>query len=653
MCKKRRYFIKTKTHYSVLLFTIYLLFASPNGTVAQFSNVLDDTENQLNRAVIDRNFDTLWSLRNHRDTGISYRASLALIHAKPVQSEWILQQVIPSTSVRDWIVLSHKDLNSDQLDELQQLTSDQQVSQELACEVFYRKGEKENLIFLLDDYETKYPGKRCAMALGGLMARVIASDSDINRLLDIYERSSNPDVKRNLLYGFYRSEQNRPQPGSDLHNRMADLFLHHTKTHPLSLIDEYFVRALGSEGVSIAIDGRSPGDLKEHAQYAVELARASAQASNQEELLLFLETLIQHPNRHVKIELMESLKGSEHFSSEMLSTLDDYLNLETDNPEILLSYLDLLGYLGNDISGQIHSLQIISNKNPYLINRVYILIQNVIEQTEFRDLLLGDLNEEGIRSYRAAEALGRLLDSDSLDDESIGIIKQEILNQISKKNRSVLFTATQIFKKTELNEGEIASLIKLYRNEYKTPDSGFAMELHILLSEIAPQEYSELPEPAKKPFRKPDMNRLQDMGDQPVWILETNRGEIRIRLYPQESPFTVSSVEYLTNSGFYNDVVFHRVVRNFVIQGGDFDRRDGFGGPDYRIPTEPSVETFSRGKVGIASSGTDTEGSQFFITHTWTPHLDGLYTIFGEVIEGMDIVDQIQIGDRVVSAKFE
>jgi len=276
-----------------------------------------------------------------------------------------------------------------------------------------------------------------------------------------------------------------------------------------------------------------------------------------------------------------------------------------------------------------------------------------MDQNEFRDLLLGDLNREGIRSYRAAEALGMLLESDSLNDVSRNMIRQEVLKQISNKNRSVLDSAVQIFSNTELTERELESIVELYRNEYKTPDSDFANELYVLLSEVAIQYYSELPEPVKKPFRKPDMNLLTGLGDQPVWSLVTDRGEIRIRLYPQEAPFTVSSIENLTTNGFYENVSFHRVVRNHVIQGGDFDRRDGFGGPPYRIPTEPSIETFSRGKVGIASSGPDTEGSQFFITHTWRPHLDGLYTIFGEVIQGMDIVDQIQVGDRLISAKIE
>ena len=653
MCNKRRYFIKTKIRCSVFFLAFLLPVVITEVLSAQIGNVLVDTEDQLNMAVIERNFDELWSLRNHKNRVISYRASMALIHADPVATEWLFQQVIQSKSMRDWILLSHSDLNSVQLGELSRLSSEKKISQELACEVFYRQGEEESLAFILNDNRNSLLNDRCAMAIGGLLSRVQASGQEIQTLLDLYERSDNEIVKRNLLYGFFRSELNRPQPGDDIHTRMSDLFINRTKTNPISLIDEYFVRALGAVGVKIAIEGRSNEDLINNLQFAVELARGTALARSQEELLFFTETLIQHPNKHVKIELMESLKISEHLSAEFLSTLSNHLNVETDNPEILLSYLHLLNHLGVDISGEGQSLKIISNENPYLLNEVYPLMRFIMDQSEFMDLLLGDLNEEGIRSYRAAEALGSLLDSGNLNDESRNIIKQEVLNQISKQNRSVLSSAVQIFTKTKLNEEEKVSLIELYKSEYKTPDSGFAAELYMLLSEVATQHYSELPEPVKKPFRKPDMNLLSGLGDQPVWILETNRGEIRIRLFKDEAPFTVSSIEHLTRNGFYNDVAFHRVVRNFVIQGGDFDRRDGFGGPPYRIPTEPSIETFSRGKVGIASSGPDTEGSQFFITHTWTPHLDGLYTIFGEVIKGMKIVDQIQIGDQVLNTRVE
>lgn len=102
----------------------------------------------------------------------------------------------------------------------------------------------------------------------------------------------------------------------------------------------------------------------------------------------------------------------------------------------------------------------------------------------------------------------------------------------------------------------------------------------------------------------------------------------------------------------YNGVPFHRVVPNFVIQGGDVESGDGFGGPDFVIPNEPSEHGFVRGAAGIASAGKDTEGSQYFFMIDGAPHLDGGYTVFGQVVEGMDVVDRIRVGDRVIRARI-
>jgi cyclophilin family peptidyl-prolyl cis-trans isomerase len=102
----------------------------------------------------------------------------------------------------------------------------------------------------------------------------------------------------------------------------------------------------------------------------------------------------------------------------------------------------------------------------------------------------------------------------------------------------------------------------------------------------------------------------------------------------------------VAEKNFYDGTVFHRVVSNFVIQGGD-PTGTGYGSPGYTIRSEFSPLTYERGMVGMASSGKDTEGSQFFITHSATPHLDGRYTIFGKVTDGMDVVDKIMIGDYV------
>ncbi len=134
----------------------------------------------------------------------------------------------------------------------------------------------------------------------------------------------------------------------------------------------------------------------------------------------------------------------------------------------------------------------------------------------------------------------------------------------------------------------------------------------------------------------------------PIVTMITSRGGVTLELLSDAAPWTVVTFVKLARSGFYNGLLFHRVVPNFVVQGGD-PRGDGWGGPGFTIRTEIAQEQYDRGSCGMASAGKDTEGCQFFITHCPTPHLDGRYTIFARVIEGMTAVDRIQIGDRILS----
>ncbi len=144
-----------------------------------------------------------------------------------------------------------------------------------------------------------------------------------------------------------------------------------------------------------------------------------------------------------------------------------------------------------------------------------------------------------------------------------------------------------------------------------------------------------------------DYSDIFDLADARALIV-TSRGKIEIGLFADDAPLTVLNFVRLSESGFYDSVLFHRVVPNFVIQAGD-PRGDGWGSPGYAIRSEFNKRNYTRGTVGMASAGKDTEGSQFFITHSPQPHLDGRYTVFGQVISGMEIVDAIQEGDTIDS----
>jgi peptidyl-prolyl cis-trans isomerase B (cyclophilin B) len=134
-------------------------------------------------------------------------------------------------------------------------------------------------------------------------------------------------------------------------------------------------------------------------------------------------------------------------------------------------------------------------------------------------------------------------------------------------------------------------------------------------------------------------------------IIETERGTIVLELYPEAAPKTVANFETLVNKGFYNGLTWHRVVPDFVIQGGDPDGT-GAGGPGYTVPAEIK-EKHLRGSVATARTGDDvnpqraSSGSQFYICLEPQPGLDGQYTVFGGVIKGMDAVDKIQKGDHM------
>ncbi len=130
--------------------------------------------------------------------------------------------------------------------------------------------------------------------------------------------------------------------------------------------------------------------------------------------------------------------------------------------------------------------------------------------------------------------------------------------------------------------------------------------------------------------------------------METNRGTLEIELFPQHAPKTVNNFVFLTQEGYYDGVKFHRVINNFVIQGGD-PTGTGRGGPGYKFEDETAGNPMihETGMLSMANAGPNTNGSQFFITHSPQPHLDGKHTVFGKVTSGMDVVNAIKQGDEM------
>ena len=154
---------------------------------------------------------------------------------------------------------------------------------------------------------------------------------------------------------------------------------------------------------------------------------------------------------------------------------------------------------------------------------------------------------------------------------------------------------------------------------------------------------------AEKQWSTPPEMQIDATKDYTVSI-ETNRGTIELTLNPQHAPQTVNNFVFLAKEGYYDGVKFHRVIADFMIQTGD-PTGTGRGGPGYRFGDECKGNPLkhARGVISMANAGPNTNGSQFFITHVATPHLDGKHTVFGKVTKGLDVVDAIRQGDVMES----
>jgi peptidyl-prolyl cis-trans isomerase B (cyclophilin B) len=154
---------------------------------------------------------------------------------------------------------------------------------------------------------------------------------------------------------------------------------------------------------------------------------------------------------------------------------------------------------------------------------------------------------------------------------------------------------------------------------------------------------------SKKQWSSPPAIQI-DVAKTYLIKMETSKGTIEIELYPEHAPLTVNNFVFLTQNEYYDGVTFHRVIDNFVIQGGD-PTGTGRGGPGYKFADETYGNPLRHGtgNISMANSGPNTNGSQFFITHSPQPHLDGKHTVFGKVVEGMDVVNAIEQGDKMIT----
>lgn len=365
-----------------------------------------------------------------------------------------------------------------------------------------------------------------------------------------------------------------------------------------------------------------------------------------------------------KTELAKSL--SKMYRDEIK---DELLRIysETDNYDLKKGILEAIGYF----------------RNPKIFREIRDTVRNDVKRyVNLHPDSLGQFisSEDLAKVYRGFVQMLTDLD-DNADKEDLNIFRLVYTEFASSKDPvavDICLSALRdsIYKKYreesasvlimdygELNFPEDADVMLIYIDAMKDLYNDSAIKilegnLNFGNYEIAKASMETLEKITWKKYgmqfnarRDHDKNYFDNIETKKIVRLNTSKGVIEIELLPEAAPFTVMNFLKLIERGFYDGTVFHRVVPNFVIQGGD-PRGTGYGGPGYSVRSEFSPLEFKEGMVGMASSGKDTEGSQFFITHSATPHLDGKYTLFGKVIEGMETVDKIMAGDRIVNIEI-
>ncbi|MFC1918921.1 peptidylprolyl isomerase [Chloroflexota bacterium] len=157
--------------------------------------------------------------------------------------------------------------------------------------------------------------------------------------------------------------------------------------------------------------------------------------------------------------------------------------------------------------------------------------------------------------------------------------------------------------------------------------------------------------PKRKTYSSPPA-MIIDTNKQYTATIETGKGDLVLELFASDVPVTVNNFVFLARDGFYNGVTFHRVIPDFMVQGGD-PTGTGAGGPGYSFADEFTEHTHVTGALSMANAGPNTNGSQFFITYTPQPHLDGRHSVFGQLTDGMNILKKIKNGDTIKAITIE
>ncbi|MDZ7660707.1 peptidylprolyl isomerase [Fodinibius sp.] len=645
-------------------------------------SLLTATYPVLYEAVTQRDIESLEPFLSHEHPEVRKQAWRAFANTPIDSVDQFIDLAIEQNSEASWFGISKHAITGNKLRELEQNWIEHAELRSGISRVLGRQGDEQTLSFLVDQLNKNLADSEyhTALAVGRLIQQFdVAQDSQIRIIQKAFD-TENYEATRAYLYGWYRGDE------SELSAVAQDTLFSRWQLMGTGIsrnVDQYVNKILPertTHTMTIFYNGEQM--LDHEVQLAYELATSIGKVSLNDQNSLAAKILLTNENAHVQVRTLESLRGRINEGDDLYQFInEEMLTDERLADAVWLQALATIQEVDNQIVKEHHGrLETISEKNPYLWPEVLGIYQQH-ESTENYLQRIGDLVSQGeqLPAMYALQSLRSFVQgTQDSGEEYRQQIRTIVFDALDLGDRGVSYMAGSLLENESLFgpedfdriNGSLSTFslpgdIEVYQIFGSVYKERFEEQAEPVIDSLASKNYVplnrsladagwevEVPEESKTDFRLPDWDRLWELGPKPTLLMQTEKGRIHIEMNTLSAPATVAMIDSLNRAGHYDDVPFHRVVPNFVIQGGDIERQDGFGGPDFVIPTEASQKGFVRGSVGIASAGPDTEGSQYFMMHQWKPHLNGNYTLFGKVTDGMDVVDKIVKGDKVLSTTW-
>ena len=422
MCNKQRTLLKnnsiTKPFFWICSLAI-LMAISCSSTQNRFNDERgSDDFTEVSRAVSERNADDLWTLKDHADKVLSDIAWRALVITEMDDTERLVEYALKHDNLLPWYVLSFKEVEESVLLRIAETFSEGKVNPDYACEFFYRRGNNETLNLLMSDADFLLSSPSCSKAAGGIISRIDLDKETIDEIAGLIFETDEEEVIRNLLYGFWRSTENRPDAESTAYKILVEL-LYRRASQPSTLTDEYLVSLTGSVGFNTVMNRRPQQELLERVQLAVVTASALAYVTPDRLDMDHVEKLLTHPNPHVVVQTLHSLKEIGPLDHNRLDQIGVMVVKLRGNSEVAITYLELLHQNGVDLSEKMDELHKIDRKNPYLKDRTLALFSDYYSDEEYAEIILSNLESEGIEAMRAAQALTLFVKEQANSDERL------------------------------------------------------------------------------------------------------------------------------------------------------------------------------------------------------------------------------------------